>query len=109
MKTDDAYQPNQFTGLLLAPPDALRYDNVGSGPGDAHMLLAKWVPIGASVLDVGAGTGAFGEMLQRERQAKVICLEPDESRAALARERGLTVHTSTVEEFAASSSQLFDV
>ncbi len=104
----NAGESAKFTGLVPSAPEALRYDNVGSGPGDAHRLLADWVPTGASVLDVGAGTGAFAELIRRTRGASVVCIEPDAMRAALARERGLTVEECTVEEFAARSLQRFD-
>jgi methionine biosynthesis protein MetW len=108
-RMEPAERVDQFIGILDRAPDPLRYDYPPDGPEEAHGLLARWVPEGASVLDVGAGTGTFAEMVARERRASVTCIEPDAPRANTARSRGLTVFTGTVQEFAASSAERFDV
>jgi methionine biosynthesis protein MetW len=109
MRMTPPEQVDQFIGILPQPPDPLRYDYPPTGPQEAHALLSNWIPEGASVLDVGAGTGIFSERLRKTKNANITCIEPDASRAALARERGLTVYTSTVEEFAAASTDHFDI
>lgn len=100
---------DHFSGLLAVPPDPLRYDYPPDGPEEAHGLLMKWVPVGAAVLDVGAGSGTFAELVKRERQADVTCIEPDVRRAETARSRGLNVFTGNVEEFGATAARSYDV
>jgi methionine biosynthesis protein MetW len=100
---------NEFAGLLPEPPDPFRYDHPGSDPQDPHSLLANWVPKGARVLDIGAGTGTLAVKLRDERDATVVCVEPDVDRAVLARERGLIVHTTDLDTFAESRPESFDV
>ncbi len=110
MKRDDSTERvDQFIGLLPKAPDPLRYDDPPMGPEEAHGLLARWVPEGASVLDVGAGTGTFAEKVIREKHADVMCVEPDAPRAEHARSRGLNVFTGTVQEFAETTERRFDV
>jgi methionine biosynthesis protein MetW len=100
---------NDFTGLLPEPPNPYRYDYPGSDPQDPHTLLANWVPSGAAVLDIGAGTGALAVKLRDERGAAVVCIEPDPDRAELTRQRGLTVYATDLDQFANSTTELFDV
>jgi methionine biosynthesis protein MetW len=97
-----------FLGILPHAPDPLRYEESPGGRRDPHTLLEAWIPFGARVLDVGAGTGAFAARLQVGRGARVVCLEPDPERAACARSRGLEVHEATVEEFADNANGAFD-
>jgi len=97
-----------FVGILPQAPDPLRYEQSRSGSRDPHSLLEAWVPSGARVLDVGAGTGAFAARLRERRGAHVVCIEPDADRAACARERGLEVFAGTVEEFAECAERSFD-
>lgn len=100
---------DHFSGLLQTPPDPLRYDYPPDGPEEAHGLLMNWVPVGASVLDVGAGSGTFAQLIKRERQADVTCIEPDARRSETARSRGLNVFTGNVEEFGATATRTYDV
>ena len=100
---------NEFAGLLPNPPDPYRYDFPGDDPQDPHMLLASWVPDAARVLDIGAGTGALAAKLRDTRRATVTCLEPDAERAQRAAERGLEVHATDLDSFAATAPEPFDV
>ena len=98
-----------FRGILAKPPDPLRYDVPPEGPEEAHGLIAKWIAEGASVLDVGAGSGTLSIMLKEARHADVTCVEPDAPRASVARERGLSVHTGTIQDFAATTDRRFQI
>jgi len=108
-REDSAERVDQFVGLLPKAPEPLRYDDPPMGPEEAHGLLAKWVPNGASVLDVGGGTGTFADKITRENNATVMCVEPDQPRADLARARGLNVFTGTVQEFAETTDARFEI
>jgi methionine biosynthesis protein MetW len=107
--TTPAERDDQFVGILEHPPAPLRYDDPPMGPEEAHGLLSNWVPEGAAVLDVGAGSGTLADMITRERNARVTCIEPDVPRAELARARGLSVFTGTVQDFAATTHERFDI
>jgi methionine biosynthesis protein MetW len=98
-----------FRGLLATPPDPLRYDEPPEGPEEAHGLIAKWVPEGAAVIDVGCGSGTLSVMLQTTRHADLVGVEPDAPRASVARERGVTVHTGTIQDFAATTERRFQI
>ena len=100
---------NEFIGLLPKPPEPYRYDFPGEDPQDPHVLLANWVPDAARVLDIGAGTGTLATRLRDTKGASVLCLEPDAERAQLARERGLVVHATDLDTFAATAPEPFDV
>jgi len=108
-KTAMTHTVNAFAGLLPEPPNPFRYDYPGTDPQDPHTLLANWVPKGSRVLDIGAGTGALAVKLRDERDATVVCVEPDMDRAILARDRGLVVHATDLDTFAGSTPELFDV
>lgn len=80
-------------GFLGATPNPYRYDgNHELDPFEVSGMLAAQVPAGARVLDVGCGTGALSTMLRDVRNASVFGVEPDADRAALALERGISVH-----------------
>ena len=100
---------NEFVGLLPRPPEPYRYDFPGEDPQEPHMLLASWVPEAARVLDIGAGTGALATKLRDIRGATVVCVEPDAERARLAADRGLDVHATDLDAFAATAPEPFDV
>jgi len=108
-RATEASVVNEFTGLLPEPPPPFRYDFPGDDPQDPHPLLTSWVPAGARVLDIGAGTGTLAVTLRDRKGATVVCVEPDSDRAELARARGLTVHVTDLDTFAATSPEPFDV
>ena len=89
----NANAPDQHAaGLLEAPPDALRYDGQTTDPHEVAGMLAALVPVGARVLDVGCGTGSVSRILVETRGARLIGVEPDAIRVAVARNRGLEIH-----------------
>jgi 2-polyprenyl-3-methyl-5-hydroxy-6-metoxy-1,4-benzoquinol methylase len=64
---------------------------------NSRLELLQFVPPGIrSVLDVGCGTGRFGEALQKDKQCEVWGVEPDPRAAQYAVDR---LHRVTVELF----------
>jgi methionine biosynthesis protein MetW len=82
---------NNAAGFLDQAPDALRYEYASKEPDDTAMRIAKRIPLGSRVLDVGCGTGSITEIIRNTSNATIIGLEPDEQRARQAQSRGLTV------------------
>lgn len=72
--------------------DPLRYDGHVDTPQEVAQMLADLVPLGSRVLDVGCGTGSVSRIILDTRKAQIIGIEPNSSRAAVARARGLEVH-----------------
>jgi len=72
--------------------DPLRYDGHMDAPQEVARMLAELVPKGSRVLDVGCGTGSVSRIIEDTRGAQIIGIEPNSSRAAVARSRGLEVH-----------------
>lgn len=97
------------TGLLANSPDALRYDGQTDDPHEVAGMLAALVPMGARVLDVGCGTGSVSCILIKTRGARLIGVEPDAERAAVARERGIEVHQGTLNPELLCALGVFDV
>jgi methionine biosynthesis protein MetW len=78
-------------GFLDVDPDALRYDNPPDDADEAAALLRRLIPKHGKVLDIGCGTGSVTLAATRSTEAKVLGIEPDPQRAALAQSRGLDV------------------
>ncbi len=97
-------------GFLTIAPDPYRYDgNHELDPWEVSGMIAELVPIGSRVLDVGCGTGALSVVLRDERQATVVGIEPDVSRAARAAERGIDVHVGVLTPALRAVVGTFDV
>jgi methionine biosynthesis protein MetW len=79
-------------GFVQVRPDALRYEHVSLDPGDVGPRLAALIALNSRVLDVGCGTGVITEIIQNQRSASIVGIEPDAARARLARQRGLDAH-----------------
>ena len=94
-----------FNGEL----DPLRYDGHTAAPQEVARMLADLVPAGSRVLDVGCGTGSVTQIIADTRDAKVIGIEPNPSRAAVARARGLEVHEGQLTTEAIERFHQFDV
>jgi methionine biosynthesis protein MetW len=72
-------------------------------------MLCDRVPPGSRVLDVGCGTGSISMLIQRERQASIIGIEPDPIRAEECIKRGLDTQCGVLDETHAERLGLFDV
>ena len=80
------------SGLVPAPPAALRYEHASLDPDDVGLKLAELIVPQSRVLDVGCGTGVITELIRRLRAVSIVGLEPDPARARRAQTRGLEVH-----------------
>jgi methionine biosynthesis protein MetW len=78
-------------GFLAAYPDPTRYENRSRDPDDVGMKLASLIRTKDRVLDVGCGSGSVTELIKEQTQADIVGIEPDPTRAAIARSRGLNV------------------
>src|SRR5438045_6234782 len=95
---ESAATPDQHArGLLQAQPDALRYDDPSEDPDETPALVRRLIPHGAKVLDVGCGTGSLTLAATRGCGARVLGIEPDARRAAMAQSRGLEVICGTAD------------
>lgn len=98
----------------LAPQAAgLRYDwNSTFGPddvGEVPSIVRDWIPEGARVLDVGCATGSLTLKFTGGKNCKVVGVEPDAARAAVAVSRGLDVQTGLLDPRLLQSRGPFDV
>ena len=100
-------------GFLESAPDPSRYDWVGIvGEADlceAPGIVARWLPSGVSLLDIGCGSGAITERVNQGKNNRVMGVELDATRAAAARARGLNVITGLADETFFAEHGPFDV
>ena len=91
----------------------LRYDwNPTFGPqdvGEVPAIIRDWVPEGARVLDVGCGTGSHTLKFVGGKNCRLLGVEPDSERAAVARSRGLDVLTGRMDEDLLATRGPFDL
>lgn len=95
-------------GFLGCAPDADRYGHTYS-PYAASGIISQFVPEHSRVLDVGCGNGSLAEILQSRRVAQVFGIEPDASRAEIARSRGIEVYCGFLSENFHKKYSSFDV
>lgn len=62
-----------------------------------YRVMARWIPEGASVLDIGCGDGALLEFLAKEKRAKGAGYETSLEGVRLARQKGLDVRRADVD------------
>lgn len=93
----------------VAPAEESRYGGYDLEPAEASGILLELVPQGARVLDVGCGDGTMSKMLQDHRGARVVGLEPNPERAAVAASRGLIVHQTMLTPSLTNQVGKFDV
>ena len=96
-------------GFLAESADPFRYDGQPNQADEVVGLLSSMIPPNARVLDVGCGTGSVSTHIIANTGARLVGVEPDPRRAALARERGLDVHAALLTEELAAQIGPFDV
>lgn len=96
-------------GLTSENFDAARYDGAVLDPLEVTGLMHAFMPGAVRVLDVGCGTGNVTVIANQDRHNDIVGVEPDASRAAIARSRGLSVHTAMLDEQLQRELGLFDV
>jgi 2-polyprenyl-3-methyl-5-hydroxy-6-metoxy-1,4-benzoquinol methylase len=108
--TTGTWRPDDSSrGFLPKPPDPLRYDGQPNEADEVVAVLSSLVPRGARVLDVGCGTGSVSIQVAANAGAHIVGVEPDLSRAALARERGLDVRAGLLSRELLEGLGSFDV
>jgi SAM-dependent methyltransferase len=106
----DASPDSNAAGILGRYPDPLRYTHANaSAAQEVPGIIRAWMPHNICVLDVGCGTGGHTLEINQGKNNAVVCVEPDPQRAAVAREKGLTVHTAFFDDRFAESCGTFDI
>lgn len=90
--------PDQHAaGLTEIKLDPLRYDGERPlDPDEVPGIVARMIPRGSRVLDVGCGTGLLAKNLSDACGAEFIGIEPDPIRASRAAQRGLQIHSGVL-------------
>ena len=100
------------TGFVKDPVQPLRYDGQETAemiPFEAIGILRSFMPNSVRVLDVGCGTGSVTEIINRDKGNAVFGIEPDPTRAELARSRGIDVFCGTLTEEYFAGKEPFDI
>jgi len=112
-RLDGPVSPDVNAAGLGAPVGGLRYDwKTTSGPedvGEVPAIVRGWIPDGARVLDVGCGTGSLTLRYMEGKNCRLLGVEPDAERAAVARSRGLDVVTGLMDEALLEKHGPFDL
>ena len=103
---------NSSYGAFVEKPTEQRESRKGFQFSKRFILLPKSAQIGRSswvqmvdicpetrILDIGCGTGRMGNDLEETFSCKVFGIEPNESAAQLARNKGMRVHTGVLGDF----------
>src|SRR5258708_2563644 len=90
------------SGFLASAPDPSRYD-WGRVVGETDAcevagIVARWLPSGISVLDVGCGGGVVTERVNQGKNNTILGVELDATRAEAARARGIEVVNGLADE-----------
>lgn len=96
-------------GLVDGELPAARYGGHVYDARESHGMICDAVPRGARVLDVGCGTGSISKLIAEQCDAEVLGVEPDATRAELARQQGIDVVTGALTPALAAERGPFDV
>ena len=97
-------------GLVNNPVNPLRYDGHNSAdPFECTGILRSFLPGRARVLDVGCGTGSLTNIVNEGKGNEVYGIEPDETRAQVAKSRGIEVFCGILTEDYLRRQGPFDV
>jgi methionine biosynthesis protein MetW len=87
----------------------LRYDWCDMRRDEVGGAVCALVPVRSRVLDVGCGTGALAAAVRVSRGAEVVGVEPEPTRAAAARSKGLSVEVGVLTATLLEQLGRFDV
>ncbi|HEX7884492.1 MAG TPA: class I SAM-dependent methyltransferase [Phenylobacterium sp.] len=100
-------------GLVSSGTEALRYDQgtsvIKEDPYEVPGIVRSWMPEHVRVLDVGCGAGALTLRTTRDKNNVVVGVEPDATRADVARSRGLDVVWGALDDRFVEAQKPFDV
>lgn len=100
-------------GLLDSVVPALRYDQpmvvAKEDPHEVAGIVRRWMPEQVRVLDVGCGAGALTLRITQRKHNNVLGIEPDPTRADVARSRGLDVISGFLDESFIAAHEPFNV
>lgn len=107
---EDRLSPDGHShGFLRREVDPFRYDGQPNDPDEVVGVIIDMIPKGARVLDVGCGTGSVSVHLVGNAAGSLVGVEPNEARAARARERGIDARTGILTPALIKELGTFDV
>jgi methionine biosynthesis protein MetW len=95
-------------GVIDTIPEALRYDWCSDDPTEVAGILRDLMPPHSRVLDIGCGSGAVTLAVNWGKNNDLWGIEPDPTRAAVARSRGINVTCGTLDRKFVDSHAPFD-
>jgi predicted TPR repeat methyltransferase len=95
-------------GVIDTVPEALRYDWCSDDPAEVAGIMRVLMPSRSRVLDIGCGTGAVTLVVNRDKDNDLWGIEPDPTRAAIARSRGINVTCGALDQKFLDSHAPFD-
>ena len=106
-----AFTPDEnAAGLLRYGADPLRYQvDRPLDPDEVPGIVAKMIPIGSRVLDIGCGEGTLSKVLSDACRAEFVGVEPDPTRAARAADSGLNVLVGSFDREIIRELKSFDI
>jgi len=97
-------------GLLQEAVEPLRYQvDRPLDPDEVPGIIAKMIPIGSRVLDIGCGEGTLTKALSDACRAEFVAIEPDRTRAGRAADRGLSVLVGSFDREIIRELKSFDI
>lgn len=96
-------------GIIDTTPQALRYDWCSDDPAEVAGILRDLMPQRSRVLDIGCGTGAVTLVANRDKDNDLYGIEPDPTRATVARSRGINVVCGNLDQGFLDGHPPFDV
>jgi len=109
-ETSNRFSPDSHgRGLVRGQLDPLRYDGQSDDPREVPGILHALMPQSARVLDVGCGTGSVTCVANKGKNNRVLAIEPDANRSAVARSRGIEVVCGFLDQEFLAQNGPFDV
>jgi 2-polyprenyl-3-methyl-5-hydroxy-6-metoxy-1,4-benzoquinol methylase len=97
------------TGLIDRPLEPLRYDGHTDDPYEVAGILHSLMPESVYMLDVGCGTGSVTTIANRGKGNRVLGIEPDANRVAVAVSRGIDATCGFLDQEFITEKGAFDL